>query len=219
MLNRVAQRRPEAGQAGEIEAFLQRWLDETAEFVGTEDPNEDAYLHKLCAELAQFDPVAFPERSKITFEDEHFKSGPVFGKMPFIVLQFDLAPGAVITPHNHVGWSFLSLGVKGDALVRHFEPHGEAPEPGKDLETRFKVREVSSRLLTKGTTSPLTRTRGNIHGFQAGEEGARFIDFGIHFPDPGQGYRSFSKMEYDPKPLDRDRRIYEARWIGNPKSM
>ena len=50
----------------------------------------------------------------------------------------------------------------------------------------------------------------------AGEKGATFLDFGIHFPDPGDGPKAQSSMEFDEKPRDPERRIFNARWIGNP---
>ena len=73
----------------------------------------------------------------------------------------------------------------------------------------------SVMVSAAGRTSSLTRTRANIHWFQAGEDGARFLDFGVKFPDPGGGYRSFSALELDSEPVDRERRIHTARWLGN----
>lgn len=213
----VIQRTSRAGEsaADEVDAFLERWARQTETHAGQDKPNEDEFLHRLCADLARLDPAGFPERKQVSFQADGVASGPVAVQMPFLVLQFDLDPGAVIPAHNHVGWSFLSMGVRGEAQVQHYELAGTAPEPGEERDTDFHVREVSSCLLTPGRTSSLTRTRANIHAFRAGENGARFIDFGVQFPDPGEGYRSFSALAVDDEPADRERRVYAARWLGN----
>ena len=214
MLSRLSSR-TDGRAADEIEALLQRWTDSSAELVASEDPNEDAHLMRLCADLADVDPGAFPPRQRVTYDKDGMTSGPVHVGMPFIVIQFDLDPGAVIPAHNHVGWGFVSMGVRGESTVRHFEVAGEAPEPGADLETRFPVREVTSALLLPGRTSSLTRARANIHQFRAGEQGATFLDFGVRMGDPGKGPRSGSSLEVDPEPLDPRKRLYEARWLGD----
>jgi hypothetical protein len=215
MLARVGERAQVDTQ--EIDDFLRRWLDETVRLVEEEEPNEDAHLHGLCADLARLDPGAFPERERVAYQKDGMTSGPVFAEMPFIVIQFDLEPGAVIGAHNHVGWSFVSCGVKGDAAVRHFETMGECPEPGQDPDVEFEVREVSSARLTHGVTSSLTRARANIHWFEAGEEGATFLDFGVKLPDPGDGPKEFAKLDFDPEPVDARRRIHRAHWIAPEK--
>ncbi len=88
-------------------------------------------------------------------------------------------------------------------------PDGTEPHAG------VPVREVSSTVLLPGRTSSLTRTRANIHWFRAGEEGATFLDFGVKLADPGGGPRFVSSMEFDPTPLDPERRLHDARWLGN----
>lgn len=199
---------------GDVEAFLRRWTDAAERLVAQEQPNEDAHLFGLIAGLAELEPSAFPPRQRVTFDGDGMKSGPSHVAMPFLVIQFDLAPGAVIPAHNHVGFAFVSMGVEGEARVRHFEPHGEAPAPD-DLETEFRIRETQSCLLTPGRTSSLTRTRDNIHWFRAGDNGARFLDFGVRFPDPGAGPKVTSSLELDAEPVDRGRRIHAAKWLGN----
>jgi hypothetical protein len=216
MLNSAARRADTGLLADDVQTFLSHWAERTLEVVAQDEPNEEAHLLELVAGLARIDPEGLPERTKISFEDESMKSGPMFARPSFIVLQFDMQAGASILPHNHVGWSFVSMGLRGEATVRHFEPEGVPPDPGTELKVEFPVREVASTLLTRGRCSSLTRTRANIHGFRAGEEGATFIDFGIQYPNPGGGYEAFSALEIDEEARDVARRVYSARWIGNP---
>lgn len=202
-------------RASDIDTLLQHWAERTAKLVNEDNPDEDAHLYHLCADLVGVDPTAFPARKSITYDKGGMKSGPAYARMPFIVIQFDLEPGTVIPAHNHVGWSFVSMGVRGEATVRNFEVDGDAPEPASDLESSFIVREVSSNVLYPGRTSSLTRTRANIHQFQAGENGATFLDFGVRLREPGKGPLVTSSLAIDPSPLNVERRLYSARWLGN----
>ncbi|MCA9691071.1 MAG: hypothetical protein KC636_15810 [Myxococcales bacterium] len=209
---------PRAGEAtppGDVEALLREWSARAGVLAAARDPAEDAFVLELCAALTQIAPDALPPRTREGYAADGLTSGPVFGDAVFQVIEFQLAPGAIIRAHNHVGYAFVSLGVRGRVMVRHYEVEGEAPAPGADLERSFHVREVASAMLTPGRTSTLTRGRANIHWFQAGPEGATFYDFGVHFPEPGPGPTSFSVLEIAEAPTDARLRIHEARWLGN----
>ncbi len=160
-------------------------------------------------------PGAPSGRARDVYAADGLRSGPIFGDAIFQVIEFELEPHAVIRPHNHVGYAFISLGVRGEVTARHYELEGDAPEPGADLEAEFTVREVAGVVLRPGVMTTLTRARANIHGFQAGAEGATFIDIGVHYPDPGPGPRAFSVLDIDATPTDARRRLHRARWLGN----
>jgi hypothetical protein len=208
---------PAPGRDDEIAAFLIEWQRRTTAAVEAGSTDDDGHLHALLADLARLDPAAFPKRTKDAFTDGQFTSGPILASPTFLVLEFELVPGAPIQAHNHVGFSFVSVGVEGEATVRHYEPDGRAPDPGSELDVPFALREVQRTVLTRGRSSSLTRTRANIHEFVAGPEGARFLDFGVHYTSPNGGYESFSKLAIDAEPTDAARGIHTARWIGNPK--
>ena len=203
-------------RAADAAAFLEEWAQRAGELAASDEPNEDACVHELGAGLARLEPSSFPARTRVSFENDAFRSGPVVADGTFLVIQFDMEPGAVIEAHNHVGFLFLSVGVSGSVRVRHFEPEAGAPAPS-ELGRDFRVHEVTNTLLLPGRTSSLTRTRANVHWFQAGHDGARFLDFGIRFPDAGDGPTTFSKLDFDRAPLDPEQRLFQARWIGNPK--
>lgn len=207
---------PADGRDDEIAAFLERWHARTREAVEAGSTDDDGHLHALLSDLARLDVTAFPPRKVDAYSDEHFTSGPILGSPEFLVLEFEMAPDAIITPHNHVGYSFVSVGVEGETTVRHYEPEPGSPAPDVH-DTPFALREVQRTLVTRGRSSSLTRTRANIHGFRAGPAGARFLDFGVHHRDAGGGYTTFSKLVIDETPSDAARGVHTARWIGNPK--
>ena len=207
------------GRDDEIAAFLDDWQKRTADAVAAGSTDDDGHLHALLADLARLDIAAFPPRMKDAYKSDQFTSGPILGTPEFLVLEFELVPDAAIEAHNHVGFSFVSVGVDGECTVRHYEPDSaDHPDPGSELDVPFDLREVQRTVLTRGRTSSLTRTRANIHQFQAGPEGSRFIDFGVNYKTPAGGYESFSKLDIETAPKDAARGIHSARWIGNPKS-
>jgi hypothetical protein len=198
----------------DVASFLQDWGARAQAIVSADPADDEAALHELCAGLARLDPAAFPGRRFEAYKDDSLTSGPVFFEGAFVVVELELEPDAVIPPHNHVGYDFVTLGARGEVRVRHYEPETGAPDPSV-LGESFRLREVSSAVLTAGRTSTLTRTRANIHGFTAGPMGATMLDFGLHFPDPGDGPSTASHLEIDPAPTDVGQRIYEGHWIGN----
>ena len=203
----------------EIAAFLDEWQQRTADAVAAGSTDDDGHLHALLADLARLDIASFPPRKVDAYSSDQFTSGPILGTPEFLVLEFELVPDAAIEAHNHVGFSFVSVGVEGECTVRHYEPdRADHPDPGTDLDVPFDLREVQRTVLTRGRTSSLTRTRANIHQFEAGPEASRFIDFGVNYKTPAGGYESFSKLVIEPTPSDAARGIHTARWIGNPKS-
>ncbi|MHC5211694.1 MAG: cupin domain-containing protein [Planctomycetota bacterium] len=208
----------QAGRGDEIAAFIDEWQRRTTAAVEAGSTDDDGHLHALLSDLARLDPRAFPPRMKDAYRSDDFTSGPIHASPTFLVLEFELAVGAPIQAHNHVGWSFVSVGVEGEATVRHYEPDGKAPDPGSELDVPFDLREVQRTVLTRGRSSSLTRTRANIHEFAAGASGCRFLDFGVNYQTPGGGYTNFSKLVIDEAPSDVARGIHTARWIGNPKN-
>ncbi len=204
-------------RADEVAAFLDTWQQRANAAVATGSTDDDGLLHALLAELSVLGVERLPGRQQDAYSSDDFTSGPIAASPTFLVLEFELAPNAVITPHNHVGFSFVSVGVEGEATVRHYEPEAGAPSP-RVLDTPFDLREVQRTLLTRGRSSSLSRTRANIHAFRGGPEGARFIDFGVHYETTNGGYEVFSKLDIDEAASDPARGIHTARWIGNPKS-
>ena len=68
--------------------------------------------------------------------------------------------------------------------------------PPFESQERFTVRRTAGRVLRPGEATTLSPSRDNIHTFEAGPHGARFVDlFSIHGQDVG-----FSYLAIEPRP-------------------
>ncbi|MEQ8954914.1 MAG: hypothetical protein RL120_12345, partial [Gammaproteobacteria bacterium] len=94
----------------------------------------------------------------------------------FFIVHFALEPGALLPPHCHPRTSVCTLGIEGQARLRHFDPPVDVPDYKTNRDTEFLVTETRRVDLQAGTTSTLTEQRDNIHLFEAGPQGARGID-------------------------------------------
>jgi hypothetical protein len=172
----------------------------------------DAYLFALATYAARLRLESIPRAKVGAFGSlkPHVSFGVATRGAAFVVVEWQMEPGAVLPPHNHPNYSVCTLGVEGEARVRHYEPVGAAPDfASKDA---FRVRETRDDLVEPGRISTLSPTRDNIHTFRAGEKGARGVDITTrHGKDAG-----FSFLAIDDRPADADARVYAARWRPLP---
>ena len=207
--------RARPGQEDGFTEFCARWLEIAEDYIDRSAAGvaADEYLFRLCAALVRLGPDRIPGRQRTTWEGNGLRTGPVWGRGEIFVLELQLAPGAELKAHNHPAFNAVTMVASGDCMVRHLEPVGEAPDYRTRHRESFPLQETRAGLLKTGRVSHLSRSRDNIHWFQAGDEGATLVDFSMAFGgDPGD----FSALELDPEPIDAARRIYEGFWIGNP---
>jgi len=138
--------------------------------------------------------------------DQRVFFAPSFRGSPFFIIQWRMEPGAVLPAHNHPNASVCTLGYEGEVRLRNFEIVGEAPE--YDLKKTFHIRETHNEMMMRGRINTLSSSRDNIHFFQVGKERARGIDITTLHGKMAQ----FSFLDIAEKPLDADRRIFEAAW-------
>jgi len=112
----------------------------------------------------------------------------------------------VLPAHNHPNASVCTLGFEGEVRLRNFEIIGEAPDYAS--KKTFRVRETRNEVMTHGRVNTLSPLRDNIHCFQVGKEGARGIDINtLHGKT-----NNFSFLDMSVKPVDSEKRIFEAVW-------
>jgi hypothetical protein len=200
--------------ADELEAFYGRWIARARALIRAEEPDEDALLWALAADVACREPGFFPGRRLTIYSGEGLQTGPVGRDDVFQLIEVVLAPGAVVPAHNHVAYAFLTLCLEGEARIRHYELEPGAPQPA-EVGRDFAVRAVQDLLLRPGLFSTLTRTRANVHAIEAGPEGVRLLDLGVKFPPSEVGPRAFGTLEVEPAPSDARRGVHAARWLGS----
>lgn len=170
---------------------------------------QDIYLGSIAALALRLDSADVPRAQVSRFGklDPAVEFGINHRGVPFFAVEWRLAPGAVLPPHNHPNGSVCTVGLEGEARVRKFEVVGEAPP--FDSRKKFEVREMSEELVAPGRVITLSSYRDNIHTFTAGKSGARGIDISTyHGPDVG-----FSFLKLDSKPSDAGKFTYAASWL------
>jgi hypothetical protein len=168
---------------------------------------EDAYLYTLAALAVRLTGV--PEVPLFPFKPRAplVSLAPIHRGRPFVVIEWKMEPGATLPAHNHPGYSVCTLGLDGEARLRHYQPPADAPP--FDSRAPFRVRSTREQRLAAGSISTLAPGRDNIHTFTAGPQGARGIDIGTLHADADHGF-SFLDIDEAAGP-DGD---HQARWSG-----
>src|ERR1022692_5353961 len=73
--------------------------------------------------------------------DPKVEFGPSFRGVPFAVIQWRMAPHAILPAHCHPQFSVCTVGIEGEARLRHFEVYGPAPAFDSGARTPFLIRE------------------------------------------------------------------------------
>jgi hypothetical protein len=193
------------------DAFLKQCLPAATELHRDSSPEgQSAYLHWLASMITRVRPAAIPRAKLGRFGklDPAVRFGVCHRGEPFIIVEWQLEPDAVLPPHCHPNASVCTFGIDGEARIRNFEIVGQAPEFKSNKP--FLVRETHHELISAGRINTLSSWRDNIHTFHAGKRGARGIDIStFHGPNIG-----FSFLDLSNTPRDADTRVFEAIWKG-----
>lgn len=191
------------------EDFGRRWLLLAKELGLAPPEHDESYAAQLAGLIARVPIEALPE-----LENPRARNGVSGGLswrlLPCVTIEFRMDPGATLRLHNHPPQVVVTLCAEGEASYRHFEIEGDAP-PCTEIGAEFRARETKAGILLPGRTTALTRLRDGIHGFVGGAEGARIIDFTLAL---SEDVETFSYIELSDAPLDSERRVYAAVWLG-----
>ncbi len=172
---------------------------------------QDTYLQRMAAWAVRLKAAPDSKLGAYGGLDPKVEFGPSFRGVPFVVIQWRMAPHAVLPAHCHPEASVCTVGIEGEALVRHFEVTGDAPAFNSGATTPFVMRETRRQIVAARRISTLSTTRDNIHYFEAGDDGARGLDITTGYG--GSGDFSFVAFQPD-KPKDARKQLYEAVWTG-----
>lgn len=189
--------------------FGRRWQALAQALLPLSAEHDESYAAQLAGLVARLPLAALPPLDEPR-RSPGLAAGPTWFLKPCAMIEFRMDPGAVLRLHNHPPQIVLTLCAEGEVAYRHFEIEGEAP-PCTEVDGAFQARETRAGILRAGRTTALTRARDGIHGFVGGKQGARIVDFTVATtPD----VETFSYIELAPAPVDPERRVYEAIWLG-----
>jgi hypothetical protein len=191
------------------EELGKRWQALAEELLPLTAEHDESYAAQLAGLVARVPIAALPTLANPR-RARGLAGGPVWFLKPCAMIEFRMDPGAELRLHNHPPQVVLTLCAEGEAAYRHFEIEGEAP-PCTEEGGAFRVRETRGGLLRSSRTTALTRARDGIHGFVAGKQGARIVDFTVATT---ADVETFSYIDLAPTPVDPERRVYEALWLG-----
>jgi hypothetical protein len=172
---------------------------------------QDAYLNRIAAWAVRLKAAPDTKLGAFAGLDPKVEFGPSFRGVPFAVIQWRMDPHAVLPAHCHPQASVCTVGMEGEARVRHFEIDGPAPTFDSGSRAPFLIRETRRQIISPRRISTLSSTRDNIHYFEAGDLGARGLDITTMYGGDG----SFSFVRFQPeKPKDPKNGLFEAVWTG-----
>jgi hypothetical protein len=172
---------------------------------------QDDYLFRLAALAVRLQSA--PDTKLFAFGglDPKVEFAPSYRGRPFFIIQWRMYPRAILPAHCHPQASVCTLGLEGEACLRHFELRGDAPAFDSGSSRTFQIRETRQQVIGPRRVSTLSSARDNIHYFEAGSQGARGIDITTMYGGTG----NFSFLAFDPhKPVDKAAGIFEAAWTG-----
>lgn len=134
----------------------------------------DEYLFLLASLASRIDTVPRTDVQAVPWAEPAVKFGMASRGAPFVVIEWQLAPGATLPPHNHPNASVCTIGLEGSAEIDNYEIVGDAPK--YDSSASFQVRRTHHQLLLPRRVNTVAPHRDNIHTLRAGSSGARGID-------------------------------------------
>ena len=152
--------------------FIRLCPAEAAEFArDASEIGQDAYLHRIASWAVRLKAAPDTKLGAFAGLDPKVEFGPSFRGVPFAVIQWRMARRAILPAHCHPQASVCTVGIEGEARLRHFEVHGPAPAFDSGTKTPFLIRETRSQIVAPRRISTLSSTRDNIHYFEAGDAG------------------------------------------------
>ena len=190
--------------------FLKECLPKATELhKDTSAEGQDAYLYWIASMAARLNLTTIPKAKLGKFKDLNpsVEFGVGYRGVPFFVVEWRMAPNAILPPHCHPNASVCTLGIEGEARIRNFTVVGDTPEFSSNK--KFNVRETHNEVISTGRINALSAKRDNIHTFKVGKDGARGIDISTYH---GENI-GFSFLNLQPKPIDEEYRLFEANWM------
>lgn len=176
-------------QAGEVdwEAYLGATRAEALRLIRANSGDIAGYLHWISSRLSARRDVPAAAMAPVPWADPAISFGALPAAPPFAMIEFRLAPGAYLPPHNHPNASVSTLLLEGEAAIDNYELEPESAPPG--TEGAARLRHTQTQVLRPGDCNFVQPARNNLHAFRAGAHGARGVDVTTqHGPAGAFGY-------------------------------
>lgn len=137
-------------QAHADQELARSWIDPLNEAIRTIAPSVDEralideYLFRLAAAAAGLPEVPGGTMSAVEWAEPAISFGPLARGTSFVVIEWELAPGACLPPHNHPNGSVCTLGLSGEAVLENYEPLGALPPVGANGRSSCGARSARS---------------------------------------------------------------------------
>ena len=141
------------------------------------------YLHWISSRLTAQRDIPRATLAPVPWADPAIFFGAHPPAAPFVMIEFRLAPGAYLPPHNHPNASVSTLLLEGEAVIDNYELEPESAPPGADGEAL--LRHTQTQMLRPGDCNFVQPVRNNLHAFRAGAYGARGVDITTQHGAPG----------------------------------
>jgi predicted metal-dependent enzyme (double-stranded beta helix superfamily) len=163
-----------AAPSSKWEEFLAEARERGRKLLEQDGVPVDEYLWLIASLASRIDAVAPTQMQEVPWTKPPVSFGLASKGAPFVVIEWQLAPGAVLPPHNHPNASVCTIGLDGEAIVENYELAGAVPAyESKEL---FRVRRTHQETIAARRVNTVAPERDNIHTFKAGPKGARGID-------------------------------------------
>lgn len=171
----------------EWDAYLTAARAEALALIRANNSDVAGYLHWISSRLSARRDIPAAALAPVPWADPAISFGAHPLAAPFVMIEFRLAPGAYLPPHNHPNTSVSTLVLEGEATIDNFELEPGSAPPG--TEGAALLRHTQSQLLRPGDCNFVQPARNNLHAFRAGAQGARGVDITTqHGPLGAFGY-------------------------------
>lgn len=156
------------------DAYLARTRTDALARIRADRDDIGGYLHFIAAALTARRDIPRARVDVVPWASPSIEFGAHPMAAPFALIEFRLAPGAYLPPHNHPNASVATLLLEGETAVDNFELEPTSDPPGQVGEA--VLAHTQRQLLRPGDTNFVQPSRNNLHAFVAGPNGARGVD-------------------------------------------
>jgi len=146
--------------------------------------NQEQFMQFLALWATAMPNPVEPAWQPIAGANQRLEFASLFKGRPFVVAALKLNPGCVLPVHCHPGGGAVSVCIEGSLVMRHYELVASSA-PFTETGATVDVDEVAAASLRVNQFTLFTPTRANLHGFEAGPNGATLVEMTVQWAGTG----------------------------------